>query len=88
MKADLSPKRAFIDEVWQRQGDDTAEEGRAGEWEIIAIVVSGKEAGTWGIPELSALWAVSGDFVVPAHFLLPTQHLLPGDRGGGREKWH
>lgn len=37
----------------------------------------------WGIPKLSSLWAVSGDCVVPALFLLPIRDLLQGDGGRG-----
>jgi len=39
-----------------------------------------------GDTKLSALWAVSGDCIVPALFLLPIPDLLQGDGGGGEGK--
>ena len=85
MKGDFSLERTCIDRVWQQLGDDSGGAGRAGECGILSVVASGKEAGIGGGGTKAFLspWAVSGDSVVHALFLLPIQHVLREKVGEG-----
>lgn len=85
MKGDFALERTFIDRVWQQLGDDSGGAGRAGEWGIFSVVASGKEAGMGGGGTKAFLspWAVSGDSVAHALFLLPIQHVLREKVGEG-----
>lgn len=87
MKEDISLERAFIDEVWQQQGDRWRCRGGQS-WRMRGNFSCGLRKGgrNGGRHQSFPLCGLSGDFLVPALFLLLIQDLLSREMGAGEGK--